>query len=92
MSALTDEQQSAVNRVASFVVRFGMTVPAILWLEGTRPLAFVGSQLMHLLTPTVATMLPVNEWDALAALLEEREGIEVLIARIEALDAEGAAA
>ena len=88
VAAPTAEQTEAIDRVARFVVRFGLTVPAVLWLESTRPLAFVGSQFMHVLSPSVTTILPVNEWDALAELLEERDGIELLIQRIEQLDRE----
>jgi hypothetical protein len=85
---LTPEETEAVDRVARFVVRFGLAMPAILWLESMRPLTFVGSQFMHVLSPSVTAFLPINEWDALARLLEEREGLEVLITRIEALDRE----
>ena len=46
MSALvvSEEAAAAVDRVARFVVRFGLTIPAILALESMRPLSFVGSQ------------------------------------------------
>ncbi|MBX2802363.1 MAG: hypothetical protein KTR31_32085 [Myxococcales bacterium] len=87
MRALTDEEDEAVQAVAQFVVRFGLTVPAVLWLESVRPLSFVGSQAMHMLSPSIAAFLPVNQWDALAALLEERDGLEVLVRRIEDIDA-----
>lgn len=88
MRELTREEAEAVDRVARFVVRFGLTVPAVLWLESMRPLSFVGSQFMHVLSPSVTSFLPTNEWDALASLLEERNGVEHLITRIEALDRE----
>ena len=84
----TPLQEHAVDRLARFVVRYGLTVPAILSLETLRPLSFVGSQFMHVLTPSIGAMLSYEEWDALARLLEDRRGLEVLIQRIEALDAE----
>lgn len=92
MRDLTAEEDAAVTAVARFVVRFGLTVPAVLWLESMRPLSFVGSQGMLMLSPSIGAFLPVNQWDALASLLEEREGIEVLIQRIEDLDREGVTA
>ena len=91
MRDLTPEETGAVERVARFVVRLGLTVPAVLWLESMRPLTFVGSQFMHVLSPSIMAILPLHEWDALASLLEEREGVEHLIGRIEALDREVAA-
>lgn len=81
------EQAAAVDRLAGLIVRLGLTVPAILAIEGMRPLSFVGSQFMHVLSPSIGAMLSPTDWNALAELLEHREGIEVLLQRIEALDA-----
>jgi hypothetical protein len=77
------EQTEAVERVAQFLVRFGMAMPAVLALESMRPLSVVGSQFMHVLSPSVTAFLPSGQWDALASLLEEREGLDRLIERIE---------
>ncbi len=90
VACLTSAQEQALDRVAEFIVRFGLTVPAVLWLEGMRPLSFVGSQFMHVMSPSITAFLPMTEWDALAELLEEREGLELLIARIEQADRERA--
>ena len=84
------EQKEAVERVAQFLVRFGMSMPAVLALESMRPLSVVGSQFMHVLSPSVAAFLPPTQWDALASLLEEREGLDLLISRIEQLEGEQA--
>lgn len=83
-------QEAAVDRVARFIVRFGMTVPAILALETVRPLSFVGSQFMHLLSPSIGAFLTSREWDELAHLLEDRRGLEYVLRRIEQLDEERA--
>ena len=81
-------QQKAVDDVARFIIRFGMTVPAIVTLESLRPLNFVGSQFMHLLSPAITAFLSPDSWNALAKLLEERQGIDYLINRLEELDAQ----
>ena len=90
MSALvvSEEAAAAVDRVARFVVRFGLTIPAILALESMRPLSFVGSQFMHVLSPSVSAVLSTSEWDAMAALLEDRRGMDYLIGHIEKLNKE----
>jgi hypothetical protein len=80
---LTELQDQAVERVARLAVRFGVTVPAILFLESMRPMSFVGSQAMLVLSPFVNVLASRAEWDALQTLLEDRRGIEVVIARIE---------
>ena len=63
-----------------------LTVPAILALESVRPLSFVGSQFMYLLSPAVTTFLSQRDWDAMAGLLEQRSGIEYVLRVIEQLD------
>lgn len=70
------------------MVRFGLTVPAIVMLESMRPLSFVGSQWMLVLSPAITSLFTLPEWDALAELLEERDGLDVLLDRIEVLDRE----
>ena len=85
--APTAEQQEAIDKIARFVVRFGLTVPAILAIEGMRPLSFVGSQFMHILSPSVGALLTTSQWDALARLLERRQGLEFILRRIEEFDA-----
>jgi len=82
----TQEQLDAIDHVARFIVRFGMTVPAVLAIEGMRPLGFVGSQFMHMLTPSIGVFLTTDQWNALALLLEKRSGVDVILNRIEELD------
>jgi hypothetical protein len=80
------EQAEAVARVARFIVRFGMTVPAVLALETVRPLSYVGSQFMHLLSPSIGAFLSATEWNAMAALLEDRKGLDYVLLVIEQQD------
>lgn len=89
MSAFTptDPQVKAVDRLAGLIVRFGLTVPALLTIESVRPLSFIGSQLMYMMSPSIAALFTAAEWDAIASLLEDRRGIDYLLDRIEALDA-----
>ncbi len=85
---VTPEQAAAVDKIAKFVVRFSMTVPAILTLESMRPLSYVGSQLMHILTPAIGVFLSTSEWEAMSVLLADRRGVLYVIERIEAMDKE----
>ena len=85
---VTPEQTAAVDKIVRFISKFGLIVPAILALESMRPLSFVGSQFMHLLSPSVTAMLNVSEWDQLAHLLEDRRGLDFIIRRIELADQE----
>ena len=80
---LTELQDQAVSKVAQLTVRFGVTVPTILFLESIKPMSFVGSQAMLAFSPFVNVLASRAEWDALQSLLEDRRGIEVVIRRIE---------
>ena len=57
-------------------------------LESVRPLSFVGSQFMHVMSPAASLLIPFSEWDAVAKLMEDRRGVEYVITVIERVDAE----
>ena len=83
---VSPQQEEAAEKVARFLVRFGLTVPALLALESMRPLSVVGSQFMHILTPSIAVFLPHDSWEELASLLEEREGLDYMMSKIEEVE------
>jgi hypothetical protein len=82
----TAEDEALLDRIATAIVRWGMTVPAVFLLESSKPLSFVGSQFLHFLSPIVHTVLDARELDRLAVMLERRDTVEALILRIEALE------
>lgn len=85
---VTAEQTAAVDKVAGFLVRFGMTTPALFTLETMRPLSYVGSQFMHMLSPAVSTFLTSEAWNEMAELLEDRRGMDYVLERIEKAERE----
>ncbi len=87
---LTDEE--ILDRVAARVTRMRLGVPAILFLESSKPLSFVGSQLMVFLEPFVRTFFAAPLYDRFAALMEDREKYELLIKKIEKAEADAAEA
>ena len=84
---VTEAQAAAVQKMARLIVRYSLTLPAIMALESMRPLAFVGSQFMHVMSPAATMLLPFAEWDEVATLLEDRRGVEYVITVIEETDA-----
>ncbi len=80
----TPEDEALLDRLASEVVRRGLQTPAVLFLESSKPLNFLGSQAMTFLQPMAGTLFNAVEWERVAALLERREALERLAARIEA--------
>jgi hypothetical protein len=87
VAELSAEEEELVGRVAAAVVRRQMAVPAVLLLESTKPLAFLGGQALHFLAPMVTAFVDLRELRALAGLLEDRDKVEALLRRIEALEA-----
>ncbi len=74
--------------VADRVVRMSMTVPAVFFLESTKPLSFVGSQALIFFEPYVKAFLPFPDYQRFAVLMEDRNNLEKLIVEIERRDAE----
>jgi hypothetical protein len=83
----TEPGHRIVDRLARRVVASGMATPAVFLLEMHRPFSFLASQYMYLMAPFASVVFPRDEYASLAALFERREGIELLIRRIEELEA-----
>lgn len=88
MEKITDEERALVRRVAAAIVDRRMAMPAILFLEGMRPMNFIGSQALHFFNPVLGTIFSFREMERLAILLEKRQSIPELIGQIEQLDEE----
>lgn len=86
---ITDERKAElIDKIAKKIVEMRMTVPAILFLESTKPLSFIGSQVMLFFQPFFRTFFSLKEYDEIALMLEERENVERLILAIERIDSE----
>jgi hypothetical protein len=84
--------EALIEAVAQRVVRMGLAAPAIFFLESTKPLSFVGSQVLVFLEPFVKSVLNVANYNRFVALMEDRKNIERLLVRVEDLDEETRAA
>jgi hypothetical protein len=84
---LTPEQEELLHKVAEKVVRWKMSVPAILFLESVKPLNYIGSQMMVFFEPFVQTVFTWKDYDQFRIIMEERENTERLLQKIEELDA-----
>ncbi len=83
LEALEPEDKALVERILTSVMRYRMGVPAIFMLEAFSPMAVVGSQAMHFLSPVVGTFGMTGDYDRLAKLLEKRDLLEAVIREIE---------
>ena len=85
---VSEEAQDAalLEAVAKRIVDMGMATPAVFFLESTKPLSYIGSQVLVFLEPFVKTLLNLASYNRLVALMEDRRNIEKLMVRIEELD------
>lgn len=81
--ALADNEIELIRKLADFVARRNMSVPAVMFLESVRPLNFVGSQAMVFFKPLLSRFFTRDEYDKLAIIMEKREVIDLLIREIE---------
>ncbi len=77
-----------IEKISQFIVKKRMAAPAIMTIESMRPLARIGSQLMHFLAPFAEIIFNPKEYQEFAVLLENEEYIRLLIKRIDEIDVE----
>lgn len=84
---IPDDEERVLNKVAERVVRWKMTVPAIVFLESVKPLNYIGSQTLVFFEPIVQSIFDFKDYDSFRRAMERRENVERLMQKIEASDA-----
>ena len=79
--------EDPVEYVAREIQLYGMTGPAMMFLEASRPYRALGSQAMLFFDPTLKTIFGSGS-DAMQRVLADEGGIERLIERLEEIDEE----
>ncbi len=87
---LTAEDRQLLTRLASWVVKRRLRLPAVLFLHSAKPLNYVGSQAMVFFRRFADVIFNPDEYDRVAQILERREGIDALIDAIETAGVDGA--
>jgi hypothetical protein len=80
---LEDSDTALIRKLADFVVRRDMSIPAVMFLESVRPLNFIGSQSMVFFKPMLSRFFSRYDYDRIANILEKREVVDLLIREIE---------
>ncbi|MDH5187092.1 MAG: hypothetical protein OEW70_08530 [candidate division WOR-3 bacterium] len=83
-----ERKTEIIHKIAQKVVELRLTTIAIVMLESSKPISFLGSQLMIFFQPIFTSIFPFTQYDEFAALLEDRKNVEILIQEIERLDEE----
>ena len=79
--------EDPIEDVAREIQLYGMTGPAMLFLESSRPYRALGSQAMLFFDPALRTIFGSGS-DAMYRVLSDESGIERLIERLEEIDDE----
>jgi hypothetical protein len=86
-SEIPEDELRVLDKLAERVVRWKMSVPAIIFLESVKPLNYIGSQALVFFEPIVQTLFNFKDYDTFRRAMERRENVEVLLQKIEAADA-----
>ena len=77
-----------ISNLAKKIVRHGLAIPAIFFLEMVKYLSFFGSQLMVFFGPIITVFITSSLYYKYVELLEDRNNIEFLLLELEKLEAE----
>lgn len=83
-----ERRDELFDKLARRIVDLRLTPVAVVMLESGKPVSFFGSQLMVFLQPIITAVFPFQQYDEIAALLEERSNLELFVRRIEQLEDE----
>ena len=85
-AAISQSDKQLISNLAGKIVRHGMAIPAILFLEMVKYLSFFGGQLMVFFGPIITVFIPSHSYYKIAELLEDRKNVEFLLVQIEHLE------
>ena len=80
---LSPEDCALLQKLAQRVVEMRLETPAILTLEGARPLSLLAGQAMLFFEPFAQALFRYADYRRLAALIERRDALEMLTRMIE---------
>lgn len=83
-----EEAHELLDRVARFIAERRMGSAAIMFIESLRPLHFIGSQLLYMISPFAEIIFKAEEYQKFACALEDEENIRYLLDQIDKYDAE----
>lgn len=83
-----ERRKILINKIAQKVIDYRLSPVAIIFLESSKPLSFLGNQFMIFMQPFYRAIFSFREYEEIAAMLEDRNNVEALICEIERLEEE----
>jgi hypothetical protein len=81
--SVQEQNEQLLDRLTQLIERRGLTLPALLFLQTTRPLSFIASQGLLLCQPVLSFFYDTPRIADYADLLADRANIDRLVARLE---------
>ncbi len=81
-----ERKKFLINKIAQKVVDMRLAPVAIVFLESSKPITFLGNQFLIFMQPFYRALFSYNEYEEVTAMLEDRNNIEKLICEIERLE------
>jgi hypothetical protein len=83
-----ERKKIIIGKIAQKVVDYRLSPVAIIFLESSKPLSFLGNQFMIFMQPFYRAIFSFREYEEIATMLEDRNNVEALICEIERLEEE----
>lgn len=80
---LPETERRVVDRLCQEVARRDLVVPALMFLEMSRPLNYVGAQALHFFQPMIGALIDGDAPKHFASFLERRGAIDELCRTLE---------
>jgi hypothetical protein len=81
--SVQEQNQQLLDELAQQIGGWGLTLPAILFLQVTKPLSFVAGQCLLLCQPLLGFFSDSQRITGYADLLSDRANIDCLVAQLE---------
>ena len=85
---MKNNEKDILNGFAIKIVERNLSVAAIFFLESTKYVSFVGSQLLVFFGPIITSFVNSEKYYNISELLEDRKNVEFLLDEIERIDLE----
>jgi len=83
-----EEAQEIMDKIAKFLARRRLGSASIMFIESLRPLHFIGSQLLYMLSPFAELIFEPNEYQKLACALKDEKNVAYILDQIDNYDIE----
>ena len=86
--SLNQSDKELISNLARKIIKHGMSVPAIFFLEMVKYMSFIGSQLMIFFGPVITSFIQSDSYYRITHILEERKNVEFLMFEIERIESD----